>query len=300
MVSWFTTASDLEARVGAAVTMAGLSSQLNLQTADALQSEVGIAKDSYGRQGIMDAVLAAAQRNQCALKINLATAWWSTRLFLLAALAERLTQVRRILIVVTTGADTGITGTGIGGGTSKTGVPSPVTTATKAHSSKETFIGQVATGAILSIIGPKRTQLEQFQNWLQSRSMGFDDLSAEIEQSLQEWERLFNDQAYQPNNEASAKVDLTPELLQRWFRDAMLRQPLQIADLKRASVVDLLRLLDYPSDYVPVLTRHLPEKEGDPVQERVDIMDKKALDRRLARSYLVELMDRARIGRGSQ
>lgn len=56
----------------------------------------------------------------------------------------------------------------------------------------------------------------------------------------------------------------------------------------------LLRLLDYPSDYVPVLTRHLPKKEGDPVAERVDIMDKKA-NRRLARSYLVELMDRARI-----
>ena len=59
-------------------------------------------------------------------------------------------------------------------------------------------------------------------------------------------------------------------------------------------MVDLLRLLDYPSDYVLVLT-HLPKKEGDPVSERVDIMDKKALNRRLARSYLVELIDRARI-----
>jgi hypothetical protein len=32
----------------------------------------------------------------------------------------------------------------------------------------------------------------------------------------------------------------------------MLQQPVQIADLQRASVVDLLRLPDY---YVPVLTR---------------------------------------------
>jgi hypothetical protein len=53
-------------------------------------------------------------------------------------------------------------------------------------------------------------------------------------------------------------------------------------------------------DYVPVLTRHLPEKEGDFVLERVDIIDKKALNRRLARSYLVELMDTARIGRNVQ
>jgi hypothetical protein len=60
-------------------------------------------------------------------------------------------------------------------------------------------------------------------------------------------------------------------------------------------VVDLLRLLDYPNDYVPVLTRHEPATEGQPATERVDVVDKGALNARLARSYLVELLDRARI-----
>jgi hypothetical protein len=64
-------------------------------------------------------------------------------------------------------------------------------------------------------------------------------------------------------------------------------------DLQRASVVDLLRLLDYPSDFVPVITR---DQRGDSsMAERVDVLDKAALNARLARSYLVELMDRARI-----
>ena len=71
----------------------------------------------------------------------------------------------------------------------------------------------------------------------------------------------------------------------------MLQQPMQIADLQRASVVDLLRLLDYPNDYVPVLTRHAPATEGQPATERVDVVDKGALNPRLARSYLVELLD---------
>jgi len=70
----------------------------------------------------------------------------------------------------------------------------------------------------------------------------------------------------------------------------MLQQPLHIADLQRASVVDLLRLLDYPNDYVPVLTRHDPASEGQPATERVDMVDKSALNERLARSYLVELL----------
>lgn len=41
------------------------------------------------------------------------------------------------------------------------------------------------------------------------------------------------------------KVDLTAEMLRRRFGDAMLTQALEIADLRRASAVDTLRLLDY-------------------------------------------------------
>jgi hypothetical protein len=84
-------------------------------------------------------------------------------------------------------------------------------------------------------------------------------------------------------------------LLRRWFGEAMLQQPVHITDLERASVVDLLRLLDYPNDYVPVITRRVPATGGLSVPQQVDVLDKNALNARLARSYLVELMDRARI-----
>jgi hypothetical protein len=273
VVSWFTTPSDLEARVSAAVTMAGLTRQLDLQTANALESGVGSATDSFARDGIKTAIVGAARARQCALKIDLATTWWSTRLYLLAALAERLTQVRRILIVNTL----------------------TTTTTTNSSVAEERFVGQISTASVLSTIQPKHIALSAFQSSLQARPTGFDDLHVEIEALLQAWEKAFGDAPYPPTNEDAAKIDLTPELLRRWFREAILEQPVHIADLERASVVDLLRLLDYPGDYVPVLTRRLAEKEGDPVSERVDIMDKKALNRRLARSYLVELMDRARI-----
>jgi hypothetical protein len=45
---------------------------------------------------------------------------------------------------------------------------------------------------------------------------------------------------------------------------------------------------------VPVLTRHEAVTDGQPATE-VDVVDKGALNARLARSYLVELLDRARI-----
>jgi hypothetical protein len=185
--------------------------------------------------------------------------WWSTRLYLIAALAERLTQVRRILIV-------------------------------KSSSPAEEFIGQISTAAIQSIIGPKLPVLDNFRAALRARPIILDDVNQEINQVMAEWQGTFA-----ALSEGSVKVDLTPELLRRWFSEAMLQQPVHITDLERASVVDLLRLLDYPNDYVPVITRRATGTGGLSVSEQVDVLDKNALNARLARSYLVELMDRARI-----
>ena len=256
IVSWFTTPADLEARVSAAVTMAGVTSQLNLQAATALSAESGTG-DSDSSGGMSAAIANAVANQQHALKIDLASVWWSTRLYLIAALAERLTQVRRILIV-------------------RTGQPA------------EEFIGQLSTAMIQSVIGPKIPALTVFETSLRARPTILDDVDQEINQVMSEW------QVAMPS-ERSAKVDITPELLRRWFGEAMLQQPVHITDLERASVVDLLRLLDYPSDYVPVITRRANANVNLPVSDQVDVLDKHALNARLARSYLIELMDRARI-----
>jgi hypothetical protein len=284
VVSFFTTPTDLEARVSAAVTMAGLTRQLDLQPAAALPPGAGVA-DSSADFGIRTAILDAGDE-QRALKIDLATTWWSTRLFLIAALAERLTQARRILVVHAPPVAAGVDGTTprVAGGPGHADGPS-----------REQFVGQVSTNAVLCTIGPKTRALGKFATWLQERPLAYSDVQTEITALFDGWYNAFGDSAGKNDHERSAKVDLTAELLRRWFGDAMLCQPMRIQDLQRASVVDLLRLLDYPNDYVPVLTRHAPQAQHQQAMERVDVVDKRALNARLARSYLVELMDRARI-----
>jgi len=284
VVSWFTTPSDLEARVSAAVTMAGLTRQLNLQPATALDWAAGAPGDNSAEIGITNSIINAGDQ-QRALKLDLVTTWWSTRLYLIAALAERLTQVRRILIVNT---PVTIAAPVVAGN-------QPATSAQAASAVEEQFVGQLSTGAILSTIESKVPALENFKRLLQDRAPGFNDLQVEIRELLNGWYAAFGDQLGQHYKEQAAKVDLTPALLRRWFKDAMLQQPVHIADLERASVVDLLRLLDYPNDYVPVLTRQIPVDSSLSPMEVVDVLDKNALNARLARSYLVELMDRARI-----
>ena len=280
VVSWFTTPTDLEARVSAAVTVAGLTRQLDLQATTALDAQAGVAGDSSAEIGITKAIIEAGDQRR-ALKIDIATTWWSTRLYLIAVLAQRLTQARRILVVYrkpnTTPANPGKAG--------------PIAV----QPVEEQFVGQLSTSGILSVIGPKVSALDGFAKSLQKRPVGYNEVSAEIRELLAEWGNAFGDPPGTHIHEKAAKIDLTAELLRRWFGDAMLQEPVQITDLQRASVVDLLRLLDYPNDFVPVLTRHAPAGEGQPATERVDVVDKGALNARLARSYLVELMDRARI-----
>ena len=140
VVSWFTTASDLEARVSAAVTMAGLTRQLDLQPAAALPAGTGVAGDSSAEYGITQAIIAAGD-HQRALKIDLVTTWWSTRLYLIASLAQRLTQARRILVVDSTPDPVPARG----------GVAPPG----PAQPAAERFVGQLSTNAILFTIGPK-------------------------------------------------------------------------------------------------------------------------------------------------
>lgn len=276
VVSWFTTPSDLEARVSAAVTMAGLTRQLDLQPATALPPGTGVAGDSSAEIGITQAIIAAGD-HQRALKIDLVTTWWSTRLYLIASLAQRLTQARRVLVVHTIGAPTA------------DATPPPGLL-------EERFVGQLSTSAILSTIGPRLPELGHFADWLQKRPSGYNQVEVEMQELLDGWRTAFGDTPGTHAKERLAKIDLTAEVLRRWFGDALLQQPMHIADLQRASAVDLLRLLDYPNDYVPVLTRRVPVPGiARAAPERVDVLDKGALNARLARSYLVELLDRARI-----
>ncbi|HMF96367.1 MAG TPA: hypothetical protein VKE96_18830 [Vicinamibacterales bacterium] len=109
----------------------------------------------------------------------------------------------------------------------------------------EQFVGQLSTSAIASTIGPKVPAIATFANWLESRTDLFGDVQTEVRALLDGWRLAFGDNQGSHANEAVAKVDLTPELLRRWFGDSMLKVPVSIADLQKASIVDLLRLLDY-------------------------------------------------------
>jgi len=122
---------------------------------------------------------------------------------------------------------------------------------------------------------------------------------AEMTEVFALWKQAFGGARARQREEA-AKVVLTADLLRLWFGDSMLQQPVHVADLSRATLIDLLRILDYPSEFVPVVSRRvtpttLDPSESEKLREPIQVVDKSALNAQLAQSYVTELMDRARI-----
>ena len=269
VVSWFSTPAELEARVATAVTMAGLRKLIDLTPAVELPGGAGFdyVSDSGG-YSIANAV-GTAESRQCVFRIDLAGPWWSTRLYLIAALAERLTQVRRVLVV-----------------RSRPPVDGKPCAA---------FVGQIATATIIATIEPQLAQLGAFKRWLLSETLTQPSLKdAARHCMIKGWMPAFGGPGSSEMNaldaEKRAKVDLDSDLLLRWFGDSMLQQPVEIADLQRVSETDLLRVLDYPSPFVPVLSRRV--HESDPALGQIDVVDRVRLNARLAYRYLSESRER--------
>jgi hypothetical protein len=261
VVSYFSSPNDLEARVSAAVTVAGMSRQVRLNLA-AIGQAIDTVNDSMPEQGIRQTIRTAGR--QRALKIDLGTTWWSTRLYLTAALAERLTHVRRIVVA-----------------------------------QDNEFVGLLSTQWIISTLAGTHATLFAMNKKLLQRSTVLPDSDAEMSAVFELWTAAFGG----PNarqQEESAKIVLTGDVLRSLFGDTMLQQPVYVADLGRATMIDLLRILDYPSEFVPVVSRRPAARTPDPgttgaPQDPIQVVDKSALNAQLAQSYVTELMDRARI-----
>lgn len=285
VVSFFTTPESLAARVAPAVTVLGLSRQIDIQPAAHVPAGGTGAIDGSHREVILRTI-AEAKLDQPVLRIDLHDTWWHTRLFLLAALAERLTHVRRILIV-----------------------DSAATRSRDALGRRSAFVGLVSTSSVLGVLGPMLPLFETFMSGRSQVEPMSPDPRKAAEELLDAWSKAFTPQPQrgrgrtttsetpsntgEANHEQSVAITLTSDLLQRWLGELMISQAVEIQDLQRVSVGDLLRLVDYPGAFVPILKDRDPE---DPPGVGIpEVLEKAALNARLAHSYLTELRQRDRI-----
>lgn len=269
IVSFFSREDELEALVSAAVTSARLSRGVLINRV-AIGNPVqggSIIPDSHYSGGIIDVVRNAGSER--VITIDIATGWWSTRLYLLAFLLDRLTTAQRILVV--------------DGGK---------------------FVGLLPLTTIIRVIASIHYQIQYFVISDRGRIAPEPDISREAQALID----LFASAFTQPPlagypvapaqavgvifSELEAKVDVTRGNLVRWFEDSIITSPIRVDNIERASPLDLIRLFDYPGDFVPVI---VGQGDDSTEQSRSHVIDKRALSLQLARAYVTDLLEEARL-----
>ena len=71
-----------------------------------------------------------------------------------------------------------------------------------------------------------------------------------------------------------------------WLGESLIETPVRVEDIESASAVDLLRILDFPNDFVPVSSSKAAKHES------LQLVNKRELTERLARNTIVEMLDR--------
>ena len=270
IVSFFSREDELEALVSAAITTARLSRGVlinRIGIGNPVQGGMTIP-DSYYSGGIIGIVRDAGSER--VITIDIATDWWSTRLYLLAFLLDRLTSAQRILVV-----------------------------------DKGKFVGMLPVTTIIQVIASLHAQIRYFEQADRARALPDPDVSREAEALIDMFKTSFPptppvaNPAQPPqgwpdevvSSERSVKVNVTRANLVRWFKESIITSPIRVDNIEKASPVDLIRLFDYPGDFVPVIVGQGTDASE---QSRSHVIDKPALSLQLARAYVTDLFDETR------
>jgi hypothetical protein len=256
MVAFFEEPSDLEARLSAAVASVGLRSQM-IQNSVQLHSMEGIAAtipiSDSGRMPL-DQLIIASPTPEVA-QIDIQSMWWSTRLYLLAVVADLLTAVRRIVI-----------------------------------SERGDFVGMVSTQHVRTMSRGLHAQAGQFERDQVHLPLPTSPVDA-LSEILRRWRTVLNEQENESVKEQAVQMTLTRTVLLRWLSDGMLTGAVQVVNPDQTTVLDLLRVLDYPNEYVPMIAEPPdPNVARIPAHTRIRVINKAKLNAQLAKSHIDDML----------
>ena len=93
--------------------------------------------------------------------------------------------------------------------------------------------------------------------------------------------------------ERQSKVDVTRANLLRWFEESLFTAAIRVESIERLLPMDLVRIFDYPGDFVPVIVARNTNEQGgnESEQARSHVIDKPALSLQLANAYVTDLIE---------
>ncbi|MEJ2153925.1 MAG: DUF4062 domain-containing protein [Desulfobacteraceae bacterium] len=150
----------------------------------------------------------------------------------------------------------------------------------------ELVVGMVSTGSLRSALRRIHRQADLFERRVLSRPPGPDVTQTARNYLEVEWNKIVGAKPLDSVPESMIQQVVNAPNLRLWLGDSLIETPVRVEDIKSASAIDLLRILDYPNDFVPVVSSK-PSR-----RQKLQLVDKRQLSGRLARESIIEMLDR--------
>jgi hypothetical protein len=181
--------------------------------------------------------------------------WWSTRLYILALVADLLTDVRRIVI-----------------------------------SEGDDFVGMVSAQHVRIMLQSLHPQVRKFEEQKVNLPLPVVAKDA-LSEVLRRWRELLNENEGQSVMEEAVQMTVTRAGLVRWPGDGMLTGAVRVVDPDQTTVLDLLRVLDYPNEYVPIVAEPTASnliRTG--IRTKLRVINKAMLNAQLAKIHIDDML----------
>jgi Domain of unknown function (DUF4062) len=258
----FTTPDNLARQVTASIATKGLSRKMTYLALDQASVAARMEPFAKGEPGALDSAIPTIiemitdARDEPALPLELRPpGWWSTRLYLMAALTERLTDVRQL--VFTQGAR---------------------------------FVGMASPASVREALCAEFPELATFHAEMDQRAAGAsspaappqDDVARGTHRWANEW------RARMGPREGSLKVDVRRSLLERWLGERLVTRCVEVGT--ELTMVDVQQIVDSPLPDVPLERPPLLARGGtepaDPSAREIVIVSRDTFAVQLARQWV--------------
>jgi Domain of unknown function (DUF4062) len=258
----FTTPDNLARQVTASMATKGLSRKITHRALDQVKVAARMAPFAKGEPTALDTdipkiiAMITEARDEPALPLELRPpGWWSTRLYLMAALTERLTDVRQL--VFTQGGR---------------------------------FVGMASPASVRQALCAEFPELAKFQAKMEQAAVRAppppvpptDDVERGTHRWADEW------RAKMWPREGSLKVDVRRSLLERWLGERLVTRCVEVGT--ELTMVDVQQIVDSPLPDVPLERPQVPARESteppDPSAREIVIVSRDAFAVQLARQWV--------------
>ena len=147
------------------------------------------------------------------------------------------------------------------------------------------YIGMVSTTTVRRTLRQVHKEADLFEKRILSQKPS-SDVWRTTEAYLNSWNKILKAEPGDSWPEQRIAETVTAPNLRLWMGEALLTTSVQLEDFEMASAVDLLRIMDYPNDFVPVSVG----------RKGIQLVNKIELATGLARSAIKEMLDRGNVG----